>query len=550
MSLQPDSIPPIPEETARVGRQLYRQTNRYCLLRDELGTLYTDQQFVTLYPSSGQYAESPWRIALVLVMQFMENYTDRQAAEAMRSRIDWKYVLSLELTDPGFDFSVLSEFRQRLLAGEMEDSLLTSILDLCRQRGWIKERGKQRTDSTHVLAAIRTINRLECVGETLRAALNSLAVVVPEWLQEWVPPEWYEHYGERMENFRFPKEKSKQEILAERIGRDGSVLLQAIYATEAMAWLGEIPAVEVLRRVWVQQFWMQDGQVHWRSNDNIPPASKLISSPYDPEARMSIKRSTVWTGYKVHLTETCDEDTPHLILHVETTPATTQDIEMTEVIHQGLERKHLLPSEHFMDTGYVDGDHIVNAQTRYELELLGPVVSNGSWQARDTQAYDISRFSIDWDQRIVTCPEGKTSRKWTVRQDSDAPHVPHIIRAQFSKQECLACPSRGQCTNAATNPRQVTLRPQAHHEAIQMARQRQQTQAFKDRYAKRAGVEGTISQGVRAFDLRRSRYIGQDKTHLQHVITATALNVTRLLAWLMDVPLGGTRVSRFAALAA
>src|SRR5258708_5377543 len=139
MSLQPDSIPPIPEETARVARQLYRQTNRYCLLRDELGTLYTDKQFVTLYPSSGQYAESPWRIALVLVMQFMENYTDRQAAEAMRSRIDWKYVLSLELTDPGFDFSVLSEFRQRLLAGEMESSLLTSILDLCRERGWLKE---------------------------------------------------------------------------------------------------------------------------------------------------------------------------------------------------------------------------------------------------------------------------------------------------------------------------------------------------------------------------------------------------------------------------
>jgi transposase len=203
-----------------------------------------------------------------------------------------------------------------------------------------------------------------------------------------------------------------------------------------------------------------------------------------------------------------------------------------------------------MDTGYVDGDHIVNAQTRYGLELLGPVVSNGSWQAKDENAYDISRFSIDWKQRIVTCPEGKNSRKWTERQDSDAPHVPYVIRAQFDKQDCLACPVRTQCTTAVTNPRQVTFRPQAQHEAIQMARGRQQTQAFKDRYAKRAGVEGTISQGVRMFDLRRSRYIGQAKTHLQHVIAAAAMNVTRILAWLMDTPLGGTRVSCFAALLA
>lgn len=322
----------------------------------------------------------------------------------------------------------------------MGEQLLDTLLDLCRERDLVKARGRQRTDSTHVLAAIRTINRLECVGETLRAALNSLATVVPEWIKGCAPIEWYDRYEMRMENYRFPKEKSKQEALADQIGRDGWHLLRMVFEEETMPWLREIPAVEVLRRVWVQQFWVQDEQIHWRSNDAIPPASKLISSPYDSQARMSIKRSTMWTGYKVHLTETCDDDTPHLILHVETTLATTQDIEMTGVIHQELERQDLLPAEHFMDTGYVDGDHIVNAQARYGLELLGPVVSNGSWQARDKQAYDISQFSIDWDQRIVTCPQGKTSRKWTVRQDADAPHVPHVIRAQFGKQDCLACP--------------------------------------------------------------------------------------------------------------
>jgi transposase len=550
MSLHLESLPPIPEETARIARQLYQKTHRYRLLRDELGTIYTDEQFASLYPSSGQSAASPWRLALVLVMQFMENYTDRQAAEAVLSRIDWKYVLSLELSDLGFDASVLSEFRDRIMAGGKEETLLSTLLEQCREHGLLKARGKQRTDSTHVLAAIRTINRLECVGETLRAALNSLATVVPEWIKARAPSEWYDRYEMRMENFRFPKEKSKQEALANEIGKDGWYLLQLVAAEKALGWLREVPAIEVLRRVWVQQFWVQDEHIHWRSNDDIPPAAKLISSPYDPEAHMSIKRSTIWTGYKAHLTETCDDDLPHLVVHVETTPATTQDIEMTDVIHQALERKELLPSEHFMDTGYVDGDHMVQAQTRYHLALLGPVVTDGSWQARDQHAYDLSQFSMDWDQRVVTCPEGKISRKWTIRQETHSPNIPPVIRAQFGKQDCLACPARAQCTTAATNPRQVTFRSQAHHEAIQMARARQQTPEFKEQYAKRSGIEGTISQGVRAFDLRRSRYIGQDKTHLQHIIIATAMNVSRLLAYLIETPIGRTRISRFAALVA
>ena len=546
MSLQPQAIPPIPEETARVARAIFPAGNRYMQLRDELGTIYTDEQFAPLYPAGGQFAEQPWRIALLLVMQFMENYTDRQAAEAMRTRIDWKYVLSLELTDPGFDFSLLSEFRQRLLAAGQEEMLLNTLLQVCRERGYIRERGKQRTDSTHVLAAIRTMNRLECVAETLRAALNSLAVVAPLWLRAQVPLEWYDRYGTRTEEYRFPKEASKRQALTAQIGSDGSWLLMAIRSADAPVWLSEVPAVEILRRVWVQQFWMDEGVLSFRSDTDIPPASILISSPYDPEAHLSIKRSTVWTGYKVHLTETCDEDRPHLLIHVETTPATTQDMEMTGTIHQALANKQLLPAEHAMDTGYVDGEHLVTSQNTYGVELLGPVTSSPSWQSHAGQGFDHAGFTIDWQAKKATCPQGKISRKWTLKQDG---HASEVIRIQFGKQDCLACPCRSQCTTALTNPRQLVVRPQAQFEAIQAARHRQQTREFKERYAIRAGIEGTISQGVRAFDLRRSRYIGLAKTHVQHVITATAMNFSRLLAWLMHIPLDDTRVSRFAALA-
>jgi transposase len=199
-----------------------------------------------------------------------------------------------------------------------------------------------------------------------------------------------------------------------------------------------------------------------------------------------------------------------------------------------------------MDTGYVDGEHLVRSQSQYGIELIGPVVIPGNWQTKDPQSYDNSQFSIDWHKQRVTCPEGKMSKKWTVKQDRNGKEV---IRAQFGKQDCRVCQVRSLCTHAAVNPRQLVFRPQEQHEAIQAARKRQTTQAFKEQYAKRSGIEGTISQGVRAFDLRVSRYLGQGKTHLQHVLTATAMNVVRLFQWQMGETPSSPHLSRFAALA-
>ena len=202
MSLHPQPIPAIPEETVRVAHAVLPEGNVWLQMRDEFGTLCEDTDFQDLFPSRGQPAEAPWRLALVTLMHYAEGLTDRQAADGVRTRIDWKYVLSLELTDRGCDFSVLSEFRGRLLAHGAERRLFDRLLELCRQRGWIKARGKQRTDSTHVLAAIRTLRRLECVGETMRHALNVLAEVAPSWLLEHMEPQWAERYEKRFSDFR------------------------------------------------------------------------------------------------------------------------------------------------------------------------------------------------------------------------------------------------------------------------------------------------------------------------------------------------------------
>lgn len=547
MTLHPTDQWLIPAETAKVARAAFPKGNVYMKMRDALGQLYYDHDFATLFRADcGKVALSPGQLALITVMQFAEGLTDRQAADQVRARLDWKYALALELTDSGFNYSVLSEFRHRLIARGRESQLLDDMLKQFQQQDLLKARGKQRTDSTHVLAAIRQLNRVEVVGESLRHALNVIASVAPEWLLAQVTPDWFDRYSFRFEQFRLPKAKEKLEQLALRIGEDGHQLLSAVYAVEAPKELRQLPAVEILRQVWVQQYYLQGEQLLWRKTDQLPPNQQLIQSPYDPEARNRTKRNTNWTGYTVHLTETCDEEMPNLITHVETTPATTHDGALTQKIHAALEAKELLPAEHLVDTSYVDAEHLVTSQQDYDIDLIGPVPPDPSWQAKAQAGFDISCFAIDWEALQVICPTGRLSQSWHPRTDE---YGNPVIEVRFEPKDCRVCASKEQCTRSKNSPRMLKFRLQEPHLALQAARTRQTTDEFKRLYATRAGVEGTLSQGMRSFNLRRSYYIGLAKTHLQHVATAAAMNLSRFLAWLEAVPKATTRTSAFAAIA-
>lgn len=543
MSLKAQTICPVPQETACVARAAYPKGNLYMQMRDVLGSIYTDEDFVALFPKEGQPAQAPWRLALVTVMQFVEDLSDQRAADAVRGRIDWKYLLGLELTDPGFDASVLSEFRARLIEKHAEELLLEKMLALFQQKGWLKARGRQRTDSTHVLAKIRALNRVLCVWETMRAALNSLAIVAPDWLRAHSQPEWVERYGPRSEDSRSPLGEAARLTFAEEIGQQGRDLLDALFDPTAPEWLRQVPAAEILRKVWVQNYQRIDDVVRWRSSENIPPPSRYIGSPYDEEAHYSKKRSTTWVGYKVHLTESCEEHLPLLITHVETTSAPVSDDAMTATIHAELNRKELLPDEHIVDTGYVDAKLLVESQRDYQMDLVGPTRKNYRWQATQQTGFDASHFPIDWEKQQATCPEGHTSISWTPAIDN---RKNEVIKIKFSTKDCQGCPSRSRCTQSIRHTRRtVTIRPREQYEALKQRREQETTKEFKQVYAKRAGIEGTISQGVRTMGMRRSRYIGQEKTHLQHIATAAALNVVRCLAWFSGLPRAQTRRSAF-----
>lgn len=543
MSMQPEPISPVPEETARVAKAAFPKGSTYIQMRDVLGAVYEDEDFSELFAIRGRPAHAPWRLALVTVMQFSEGLSDRQAAQAVRARIDWKYALGLELTDAGFDFSALSEFRSRLVEGGSEQLLLDNLLEACKERRLLKVQGRQRTDSTHVLGALRVLSLLERTAETLRAAFNAVAATDPDWLTEHADPEWFERYGRRIEDQRLPKGKEARKEYMNTVGADGQRLLTEIDDPSTPQDLVNLAEIEILRTVWDQQY-IEDpgGRLRARDPKEMLEAAHRIESPYELEARYSSKRQSGWVGYKVHLTESCDEGFPSLITGVHTTPATGTDVKQLPAIQEELASSVVLPAEQLADAAYVSGDNLVTSHAR-QIDLIGPAYQDKGWQAKAGEGFDVANFLVDWNQKVVTCPEGRESILWSQTRTARERNMTRVV---FDPADCAACPSRSLCTRDRS--RSLTLQPQQEHEAIQAARRRQRTEEFAEIYSQRAGIEGTVSQGVRSFGLRQARYRGQKRAHLQQLGTAAAVNVSRVSNWLNGVPIAATRRSHLAAL--
>jgi hypothetical protein len=452
---------------------------------------------------------------------------------------------------------VLSELRDRLLASGSEELVLDKLLERCRAMGWLKTRGQQRTDSTHVLAAIRVLNRLELVAETLRAALNAGATVAPDWLQGRAPLEWYERYGKRIEDVRLPRDKADREAYAQMVGEDGFHFLATVEAAEVPKEVRELPILQSLRRTWQRHYERTvdearaDGggakhRVRFKTNRALPPAAESIESPYDADARYRHKRDTSWTGYMVHVSETCEPTAPHLLTHVHTTSASIHEAQCTTPIQQALMDKKLPPREHFVDAAYISAELLVHSSDEQGITLRGPTRPSQGWQQQVAGAYTFEQFTVDWERQQVCCPQGKCSGSW---QEHMAPDGHPYIMVSFRRQDCHACPTRPLCTQAQQQIRRLRLPPQEQYEALAAARAWYASEEGSERYQQRAGVEGTLSQGVRAFGLRRTRYRGLPKTPMQHVAIAAAINMDRIVAWLDERPRATTRTSRFAALA-
>jgi transposase len=548
-------------------------------VRDRLGQWLRDEDFAAAFGDRGRPGWSPSRLALITVLQRVEDLPDRQAAEAVRTRIDWQYLLGLPLDDPGFDHTVLAEFRGKVAEAGLEQVALDALLGKLAADGLVKAGGKQRTDSTHVVAAVAALGRLELAGESVRAALEALAAAHPDWLEQRVcVADFARRYGTPMTSWRPPASQARRDELAIAYAKDGYALLEAVYDSAAPGWLRELPAVDVLRRVLVQNYTrtIEEGgrEVIRRrekepEGDGLPPGHARIASPYDTDARWAARRdSSSWLGYKLHITETCDDPPPctcrpagtgaregehgktcahlvfpNLITNVATTGATVTDNQMTGPVQDALAARNLAPGRHYADSGYASAALVVSALARWGIALIAPLLADTSAQARAGTGYARADFTVDYDAKTVTCPQGKTSSSWTAcTQKGHAAAV-----ATFSPSDCGPCPARPQCTTSSRNRRQITILPRELAQAQAAARAAGKTIPFQADYARRAGVEGAMHQAA-SHGARRARYRGLPKTRLDHVYMACALNLLRLEAFWTGTPLDRQRTSHLARL--
>uniref|UniRef100_UPI00313E1569 transposase n=1 Tax=Methylobacterium fujisawaense TaxID=107400 RepID=UPI00313E1569 len=303
-------------------------------------------------------------------------------------------------------------------------------------------------------------------------------------------------------------------------------------------------------RVWARHFDRRtgtdcgDGPVQLRDVQGRGPGDR-VESPYDIDTQFRAKSGTDWTGYMVHLTETCDHGMPRLVVHTEITSANVHEAVRAGAIRDVLSEAVLVPSEHLVDAAYVSAEHLVAANLRHGIALIGPTPSNHSWQRRNAEAIQVVNFSVDWERRRVRCPEGHESTNWGVNRDTA--NGRSFIRAGFSPGGRRPCPVKPRCTRAAS--RRLSMHPRAEHEALAAARRQHESEQGRRLYEQRQGIEGTISRGVRSFGLRRARYRGLANTTFQGVATAAALNLERLGAWFTHRPLASAHNSRFGALA-
>ena len=515
MSMQTPFAAEIPAKTRRVVDPLLPQDSVYRLVGNEIDQILKDEEFLDLYAAEGRPAVNPVVLALVSVFQFLEKLPDRAAAEAAMMRLDWKYALRQELTWTGFHYSDLCNFRKRLLAHEREWVVFERLVAYLRERGYIQERGKQRTDSTKLIGLVARLSRLELVWEAIRVALRALEDADASWVRKHLPVSFVETYGQRRWDFRLSKTEIRQRM--SEAGQEGYWLWDQVEAHGSDA-LKALPEVKQLRRVLGEQFTRgDDGETTPR-----PPSQAtgdVITTPHDPEARYGYKGGQGWVGYKLQITETAGEAS-RFITDVAIVPAMRQDNQCLTAIQDRLYQRGILPRKQYVDQAYMSGRHIAESLAK-GIDLRGYVREGNT---NRPQGFRLQDFQIDVEHRQAICPAGKKQVKWV----SAKPGVRNLIAYHVSfGTQCQSCPHFGPdlCTDKPTGRH---LGVNAYHDLIQARRQEADSEAFKEEMQIRAGIEGTVSEIVRGHGARRARFRGRRKNQLQALFVAAATNLKRL----------------------
>lgn len=501
----------IPSSIRQWGENHLALDNPYRIVGDHLFDFMPEDELSSMYSPLGRQAINPLLLSLVTIFQYLENIPDRTAALWVQTRLDWKYALHLELEDSGFHYSDLCHFRERLLAHGKESLIFDQLLQKIEALGFLKKRSLQRTDSTHVLATVRQLSRLENLSEGLRVALKAIETADAAFYKAKLPPLFTEHWSKPLSDYQMTDSERKEAF--KRVGQDIFWLL-GFLKTNRESFLS-LPELSVLQTLFSQHFTVEAQEVSLKEKATV--GKEKIQTPHDPQARYSKKRSTSWTGYKVHITETANEKGfINFVTSVTTTNAAMPDHEALPQIQAALEARGLSPQQQFVDKGYTTGDTLSDSHSK-GIELMGEVS-----ELENKGLFTADEFQIDFETKTATCPAGCTSESW--KEFETGKHQGQI-EIRFPK-ECQGCPSKEECTLSKSGRK---LRLHRHYQFLQARREEGKTDSFKQAMKRRPPVEGTLSEMVRAHGLRQSRYRGFLKTHLQNLMKGAALNLKRLM---------------------
>ena len=511
------------ESLGSIAADLFDKKDKYKLFATKVWPLLAGQreELAQCYePGNGRPGIEPVVLLGVLIFQFLERVPDRQAAELVKYHLGWKLALNLKLKADGFHPTTLVHFRQRLLEAGKSDLALRAVVGALEEEGFIPKRSKQRLDSTHIVGAVARLSALECVRETLALALEEL----DRKLTEGERPEFWEQLWERYVESKLDY-KSAQEVLQSKRRQAGADCGRLLEWLEPLgAEIREAKGVALLREVFAQQYELEQ-------SEQIEPvkvhATGVVQNPHDPDAQWSAKgegkQKKDWVGYKVQVAETVPQEEGQIgfITSVVTQRATESDdpgLELTlaKQAQMGLER----PSELYADGAYISAGSITEAKEE-GWNLMGPAQPSASRADRD-KAYRIEAFDVNITERKAVCPQGKTSTECSKLTERDSGKVTY--RFEFGRQ-CRDCPARSRCVPPGQPHRMI--RVGALHEILQQRRREQQSPEFRLQMQQRNGIEGTISELVRAHGLRRARYKGFAKVDLQNQLVAAACNIKR-----------------------
>jgi transposase len=501
----------IPEEIRSWGEKHLESDNPYRVVGEQLFSFISWCELSSMYSDTGRPSINPIILSLTTIFQFLEDIPDRVAAAYIKTRLDWKYALHLPLHDSGFHYSDLCNFRKRLVEHGKESLIFQQLLEKIKSLGFLRKHKHQRTDSTHVLAKVRDLSRLENLTEGLRVALKAIEKAHVAFYQTKIPILYREHWSKPLNDYQMTD--AEREQILKRLGQDIHWLLSFL-KTNKESFL-RLPELEVLQTLFSQHFTIQSQRVSVKKEATT--GKDKIQTPHDPEARYSKKRGKSWTGSKVHITETANEKGEvNFITDVTTTNACEQDNETLLKIQGNLEELGLKPQHQYTDKRYITGDNLAESQ-QAGIQLMGEAS-----ELDNDGLYTADEFSIDYDSQTATCPTGNTSCSWKQFENGERKDG---IRISFG-QQCQSCPLKAKCTK---NKHGRILTLHRHYQILKQRREEGKTTVFREAMKRRPPVEGTISEMVRAHSLRRSRYRGLVRSHLQNLMIGTAVNLKRLV---------------------